>query len=367
MLRARLPLSAGVDRAAARARGALPRARSPARACTFPREFDAGHVYHLFPVLIDARDALPGAPARRRRRDADPLPGADSAAAGARAADRRPTCPIADRVCARGAVAAAVSVARRRRRRGAWSTRPCGTFRKDVILMRECSDHRRRRLHRLPSRRGAARRRPRSHRPRRPVDRVDRQHRAPRRAAPSFPYTIDTVFNEPLLAELVDRADVVFHLAAAVGVKLIVEQPVHTIETNVHGTEVDPAAREQEEEAGVHRLDLRGLRQEHRRAVPRGRRPGAWARPRGTAGRTPAARRSTSSWPSPTGRRSKLPVVVVPLLQHRRPAADRTVRHGAARRSCARRWPASRSPCSATAPSRAASPTSATSSARCSS
>ena len=55
---------------------------------------------------------------------------------------------------------------------------------------------------------------------------------------PRFRYTIDTVENEPLLAELIDRADVVVHLAAAVGVKLIVEQPVHTIETNVHGTEV---------------------------------------------------------------------------------------------------------------------------------
>ncbi len=55
---------------------------------------------------------------------------------------------------------------------------------------------------------------------------------------PGFEYHIDSVNNEPLLAELIDRADVVFHLAAAVGVKLIVEQPVHTIETNVHGTEV---------------------------------------------------------------------------------------------------------------------------------
>jgi UDP-glucose 4-epimerase len=53
-----------------------------------------------------------------------------------------------------------------------------------------------------------------------------------------FHYTIDTVTNEPVLAELVDQADVIFHLAAAVGVKLIVEQPVHTIETNVKGTEV---------------------------------------------------------------------------------------------------------------------------------
>jgi UDP-glucose 4-epimerase len=55
---------------------------------------------------------------------------------------------------------------------------------------------------------------------------------------PGFEYFIDSVENEPLLAELIDRSDVVFHFAAAVGVKLIVEQPVHTIETNVHGTEV---------------------------------------------------------------------------------------------------------------------------------
>ncbi len=55
---------------------------------------------------------------------------------------------------------------------------------------------------------------------------------------PRFHYTIDDVMNEGVLAELIDCADVVFHLAAAVGVKLIVEAPVHTIETNVHGTEV---------------------------------------------------------------------------------------------------------------------------------
>ena len=53
-----------------------------------------------------------------------------------------------------------------------------------------------------------------------------------------FHYLIESVHNEPLLAELVDRCDVVYHLAAAVGVKLIVESPVNTIETNVHGTEV---------------------------------------------------------------------------------------------------------------------------------
>jgi UDP-glucose 4-epimerase len=61
---------------------------------------------------------------------------------------------------------------------------------------------------------------------------------APLKSHPCFSYVIDSVTNEPLLAEMIDRSDVVFHLAAAVGVKLIVEQPVHTIETNVHGTEV---------------------------------------------------------------------------------------------------------------------------------
>lgn len=58
------------------------------------------------------------------------------------------------------------------------------------------------------------------------------------RGNPRFHYTIDTVTNEPVLAEILDRSDVVFHLAAAVGVKKIVEEPVHTIENNVHGTEV---------------------------------------------------------------------------------------------------------------------------------
>jgi UDP-glucose 4-epimerase len=55
---------------------------------------------------------------------------------------------------------------------------------------------------------------------------------------PNFHYTIDTVMNEPVTAELIDRVDIVFHLAAAVGVRLIVESPVNTIETNVHGTEM---------------------------------------------------------------------------------------------------------------------------------
>ncbi len=53
-----------------------------------------------------------------------------------------------------------------------------------------------------------------------------------------FHYVIDTVENIPVMAELVDRADVIFHLAAAVGVRLVVESPVRTIETNLRGTEI---------------------------------------------------------------------------------------------------------------------------------
>src|SRR6185436_13021712 len=45
---------------------------------------------------------------------------------------------------------------------------------------------------------------------------------------PRFHYTIDSVHNHPVTAELVDQSDVIFHLAAAVGVKLIVESPVRT-------------------------------------------------------------------------------------------------------------------------------------------
>ncbi|TET31821.1 MAG: NAD-dependent epimerase/dehydratase family protein [Planctomycetota bacterium] len=54
----------------------------------------------------------------------------------------------------------------------------------------------------------------------------------------NFHYAIDTILNEQLLSEYVDRADVVHHLAAAVGVRLIVEDPVRTIETNIAGTDL---------------------------------------------------------------------------------------------------------------------------------
>lgn len=57
-------------------------------------------------------------------------------------------------------------------------------------------------------------------------------------ANPRFHYVFDSVMNRSVMAELIDRTETVFHLAAAVGVKLIVESPVRTIETNVKGTEI---------------------------------------------------------------------------------------------------------------------------------
>lgn len=58
------------------------------------------------------------------------------------------------------------------------------------------------------------------------------------RTAPAYTFHADSIFNRTLMAELVDYSDVVFHLAAAVGVKRIVEYPVQTIETNVAGSEI---------------------------------------------------------------------------------------------------------------------------------
>jgi len=65
------------------------------------------------------------------------------------------------------------------------------------------------------------------------------------RANGALECNFDTVMNRRLLAEVVDAADVVYHLAAAVGVRRIIENPVLTIETNVKGTElvVEAAAR----------------------------------------------------------------------------------------------------------------------------
>src|SRR5215472_16303366 len=56
--------------------------------------------------------------------------------------------------------------------------------------------------------------------------------------ARGFQCFVDSVTNHDLMAELVDEADVVYHLAAAVGVRLIVESPTRVMETNIRGTEI---------------------------------------------------------------------------------------------------------------------------------
>jgi UDP-glucose 4-epimerase len=58
------------------------------------------------------------------------------------------------------------------------------------------------------------------------------------KASGQLEYHLDNIENRQLLAEVVDDADIIVHLAAAVGVKLIVESPVRTIETNVNGTQL---------------------------------------------------------------------------------------------------------------------------------
>jgi UDP-glucose 4-epimerase len=58
------------------------------------------------------------------------------------------------------------------------------------------------------------------------------------KGADQFQYFLDSLTNQQLMAELVDAADIIYHLAAAVGVRLIVENPTRTIETNIRGTEI---------------------------------------------------------------------------------------------------------------------------------
>lgn len=55
---------------------------------------------------------------------------------------------------------------------------------------------------------------------------------------PKFHYNIDTIMNESLMAELIDDCQIIFHMAAAVGVKLIVEDPIRTMHTNIQGSEI---------------------------------------------------------------------------------------------------------------------------------
>ena len=92
---------------------------------------------------------------------------------------------------------------------------------------------------------------------------------------PDFAYTITDVRDEPLMAELVDRADVIYHLAAAVGVRLIVESPVQAPSRPTWAAPRSVLKLANKKGRKVHhRLHQRGLRQERPGALWRGPRPG---------------------------------------------------------------------------------------------
>ena len=114
-----------------------------------------------------------------------------------------------------------------------------------------------------------------------------------------FHLVVDSVLKSSVVNELVHRCDVVFHLAAAVGVRLIVEQPVHTLVTNIQGTEnvLEHCNRFDKRvlvastsEIYGDRRDREPLREDDRRT---------YGPTSVTAGRTRPRRRSTSSWPWP--------------------------------------------------------------------
>ncbi len=97
-----------------------------------------------------------------------------------------------------------------------------------------------------------------------------------------FRYVVDSVMDRAVLAELVDDCDIVFHLAAAVGVQLIVHSPVRAMHTNIRGTELVLEAAAKKKKEGSHHFDLGGLREIYPHSLPRGRRPadrppGLWA------------------------------------------------------------------------------------------
>jgi nucleoside-diphosphate-sugar epimerase len=170
-----------------------------------------------------------------------------------------------------------------------------------------------------------------------------------------FEYTIETAANVPLVAELVDSADVVYHLAAAVGVQLIVESPVRTIETNVHCTEVvlEQASKKKKPVFIASTSEVYGKSRDIPYHEDGDLTLGATLRGRWSYA---CSRRSTSSWQSRTGKSASFQPssdASSTRLVHARPAAT----EWSSLASSARRWPDSRSPSTATAPSSAASAT----------
>ena len=143
-----------------------------------------------------------------------------------------------------------------------------------------------------------------------------------------FHYIFDSIMNKHLLAEMVDESDVIFHLAAAVGVRLIVESPVRTIETNVHGTQnvLDAASKKKKLVFAASTSEVYGKSDKvpfHEDAdlVLGPTTKGRWSY---AASKALDEFLALSYW-----KEKKLPVIIAALLQYRWPAANRPLRHGA--------------------------------------
>ena len=135
------------------------------------------------------------------------------------------------------------------------------------------------------------------------------------------------VHNQPVTAELVDQCDVIFHLAAAVGVKLIVESPVRTIETNVRGTEVVLALANKKKKkvliastSEVYGLSADVPFREDGNLVMGATTKGRWSY---ACSKAIDEFLALAYW-----REKKLPTTIVQTLQYGRPTTDRAVRHG---------------------------------------
>src|SRR5580692_11605154 len=121
-----------------------------------------------------------------------------------------------------------------------------------------------------------------------------------------FQYFFDSIRNKQLLAELIDESDVVIHLAAAVGVRLIIESPVRTLETNIHGTQfvLDAASKKKKLVfiASTSEVYAKAIRCHSMKMQT-----SSWDRRRKHAGAMRPQKLSMNFWLSHTGRKESSP------------------------------------------------------------
>ena len=85
---------------------------------------------------------------------------------------------------------------------------------------------------------------------------------------PNFRYAIEDIRNIHVIDRLVSECDIIFHLAAAVGVRNIIDRPINTIEVNIGGTETILKTASRYRRRVLDRLDIRGLWQGRQLPLP---------------------------------------------------------------------------------------------------